>query len=180
VFTSVDPLVTKTMQPYIYGAANPIRFSDPSGLEPRPIHEGINRRRSSGGGGSSGPVFSVVDDLGRAGSVPDSWVDGGPWRSGEYRSQILGAAGRAGIDWNLLAAILDREALSLTNLSGTKWIDQLVDTLKIVGEDFTGGTTSVGVAQLQVGAVGQALDFDPGLVEQYASGRCRYHTCNRA
>jgi hypothetical protein len=38
VFVSVDPLVTKTMQPYIYGAANPIRFSDPAGLEPRPIH----------------------------------------------------------------------------------------------------------------------------------------------
>ena len=33
-FTSVDPLVTKTMQPYIYGAANPVTYSDPSGLEP--------------------------------------------------------------------------------------------------------------------------------------------------
>lgn len=33
-FVSVDPLVSKTMQPYIYGAANPIRYSDPSGLEP--------------------------------------------------------------------------------------------------------------------------------------------------
>ncbi|MGB0112688.1 MAG: RHS repeat-associated core domain-containing protein [Ilumatobacteraceae bacterium] len=32
VFVSVDPLVTKTGQPYIYGAANPIAFSDPSGL----------------------------------------------------------------------------------------------------------------------------------------------------
>jgi len=36
VFVSVDPLVSKTMQPYIYGAANPVRFSDPSGLEPCP------------------------------------------------------------------------------------------------------------------------------------------------
>lgn len=34
VFVSVDPLVTKTMQPYIYGAANPVTFSDPSGLDP--------------------------------------------------------------------------------------------------------------------------------------------------
>jgi len=32
VFVSVDPLVTKTMEPYIYGAANPVTYSDPSGL----------------------------------------------------------------------------------------------------------------------------------------------------
>ena len=32
-FISVDPLVTKTEQAYIYGAANPVRHSDPSGLE---------------------------------------------------------------------------------------------------------------------------------------------------
>ena len=32
VFISVDPLVTMTGQPYIYGAANPVTFSDPSGL----------------------------------------------------------------------------------------------------------------------------------------------------
>ena len=32
VFVSVDPLVTKTMQPYIYGAANPVTYSDPTGL----------------------------------------------------------------------------------------------------------------------------------------------------
>ena len=36
VFISVDPLVTKTMQPYIYGAANPVTYSDPDGLEPCP------------------------------------------------------------------------------------------------------------------------------------------------
>ena len=33
IFVSVDPLVTITGQPYIYGAANPITLSDPSGLE---------------------------------------------------------------------------------------------------------------------------------------------------
>lgn len=33
-FLSVDPLVTKTMQPYIYGAANPVTYSDPDGLDP--------------------------------------------------------------------------------------------------------------------------------------------------
>jgi len=38
VFVSVDPLVTMTVQPYIYGAANPLTFSDPDGLEPRSIH----------------------------------------------------------------------------------------------------------------------------------------------
>lgn len=33
-FLSVDPLVAKTMQPYIYGAANPVTYSDPDGLDP--------------------------------------------------------------------------------------------------------------------------------------------------
>jgi len=33
-FVSVDPFVTKTMQPYIYGAANPVTYSDPDGLDP--------------------------------------------------------------------------------------------------------------------------------------------------
>jgi len=32
VFVSVDPLVTLTGEPYIYGAANPVNRSDPSGL----------------------------------------------------------------------------------------------------------------------------------------------------
>jgi len=32
VFVSVDPLVTTTMQPYIYGGANPVSYADPSGL----------------------------------------------------------------------------------------------------------------------------------------------------
>jgi len=32
VFVSVDPLVTLTGEPYIYGAANPVTYSDPSGL----------------------------------------------------------------------------------------------------------------------------------------------------
>ena len=34
VFVSVDPLVTMTGEPYIYGAANPVTYSDPSGLDP--------------------------------------------------------------------------------------------------------------------------------------------------
>ena len=34
-FISVDPLVTITGQAFIYGAANPVTFSDPDGLEPR-------------------------------------------------------------------------------------------------------------------------------------------------
>ena len=33
-FVSVDPLVTQTSEPYIYGSANPITNSDPSGLCP--------------------------------------------------------------------------------------------------------------------------------------------------
>ena len=34
VFTSVDPLLTTTWQPYVYANANPTTFSDPTGLEP--------------------------------------------------------------------------------------------------------------------------------------------------
>ena len=34
VFISVDPLVTTTGEPYIYGAANPIYYSDPTGETP--------------------------------------------------------------------------------------------------------------------------------------------------
>lgn len=33
-FLSVDPLVHETGDPYIYGAANPITYSDPDGLDP--------------------------------------------------------------------------------------------------------------------------------------------------
>ena len=33
-FLSVDPLVQQTMEPYIYGAANPATYSDPDGLDP--------------------------------------------------------------------------------------------------------------------------------------------------
>lgn len=43
VFTSVDPLVTTTMQPYIYGAANPITYSDPEGLQPCAFSAGTVR-----------------------------------------------------------------------------------------------------------------------------------------
>jgi len=60
VFVSVDPLVTPTMQPYIYGAANPIRYSDPRGLEPRPIHEGINQRDRSGGASMPPPTATMA------------------------------------------------------------------------------------------------------------------------
>jgi RHS repeat-associated protein len=33
-FLSVDPLVARTGQAYLYGAGNPVTFSDPSGLDP--------------------------------------------------------------------------------------------------------------------------------------------------
>ncbi len=34
IFLSVDPLVSKTSQPYLYAGGNPTTLSDPSGLEP--------------------------------------------------------------------------------------------------------------------------------------------------
>ena len=38
-FVSVDPLVGKTGQPYLYGAGSPATFSDPSGLDPGWAHD---------------------------------------------------------------------------------------------------------------------------------------------
>ncbi len=49
VFVSVDPLVTKTMQPYIYGAANPITYSDPSGLDPDTSSQVRSQVEANGG-----------------------------------------------------------------------------------------------------------------------------------
>lgn len=48
-FLSVDPLVTKTMQPYIYGAANPVTFSDPSGLDPDTSSQVRSQVEANGG-----------------------------------------------------------------------------------------------------------------------------------
>ncbi len=49
VFLSVDPMVNKTGQPYIYGAANPVRFSDPSGLDPDTSSRVRSQVESNGG-----------------------------------------------------------------------------------------------------------------------------------
>ena len=71
VFLSVDPLVAKTMQPYLYGAANPVTFSDPTGLEPRPNHEGIGRRRVVGPDGTGyGTVHRPRPGTGSIASSP--------------------------------------------------------------------------------------------------------------
>ena len=43
-FLSVDPLVAKTGQPYLYGSGNPITFSDPSGLSPEDACRGTNQQ----------------------------------------------------------------------------------------------------------------------------------------
>ncbi len=59
-FTTVDPLVGKTGQPYLYGNGNPATLSDPSGLEPcgrkygRCIAPEPLTPKSDGGGGSHG------------------------------------------------------------------------------------------------------------------------------
>ena len=84
-FLSVDPLVGKTMQPYVYGAANPVMFSDVSGLEPCPksgcvAADGGGRypcRRDSTGNGDmcphiekDGQVRDQAQDRVRKGSRP--------------------------------------------------------------------------------------------------------------
>lgn len=57
-----------TGQPYIYGAANPITYSDPNGLEPRPIHcrtcgdagSDPHGQRSDGYGDDGGPLEGAM------------------------------------------------------------------------------------------------------------------------
>jgi len=84
VFISVDPLVTMTGEPYIYGAANPVTMSDPSGLcagsqvfdkcvlpDGKVLDQGTSRFRTPAEadfartpptGGASGPGLTL-DDL---------------------------------------------------------------------------------------------------------------------
>jgi len=88
VFVSVDPLVTKTMQPYVYGSANPNTYSDPMGLEPRPIHDRTGKSTAglyadpynSGCGGygcgNAKPKVSPSDIL----LSEDPWQAWGIWR----------------------------------------------------------------------------------------------------
>ena len=62
IFVSVDPLVTKTMQPYIYGAANPVTYSDPSGLCIEPSSFQVNDDGSYSYIPMGGPECSDWDD----------------------------------------------------------------------------------------------------------------------
>jgi len=119
-FVSVDPLVTKTMQPYIYGAANPVTFSDPSGLEPRPIHcrAGCGDPRKP----KSDPHARNSDGYGddRIGGRPNVSPPGTPIPNvGNYsfsieltgRTSSLGSiANRVGIDPALLLLIYQKES----------------------------------------------------------------------
>jgi RHS repeat-associated protein len=43
MFLSVDPLVAKTGEAYVYGSGNPITLSDPSGLEPVGGHQEVDK-----------------------------------------------------------------------------------------------------------------------------------------
>jgi len=89
VFVSVDPLVTMTGQPYIYGAANPITYSDPSGLGPDTSAHAREGAGGCSGGGSAlrscNPTPAIVpvvrvnqiaDELGNA-SARSLGFDGG-------------------------------------------------------------------------------------------------------
>ena len=67
VFLSVDPLVGKTGQPYLYANGNPTTLSDPSGLDPD-TDAGVRAKAASNGhcsysmahsaGGVCGPTNS--------------------------------------------------------------------------------------------------------------------------
>jgi hypothetical protein len=56
VFLSVDPMVAKTGDPYLYAAGNPTTFSDPSGLcaVTQGMHSYDDGKGPCGGGGSHG------------------------------------------------------------------------------------------------------------------------------
>ena len=109
-FVSVDPLVASTGDPYLYGAANPVRISDPSGLEPRPGHEGIGhatpRQRSVDEriSNTRGGIMS-----GQCGRRPCAFRDlaqgGYPLKYGG-RNPIYYAPGRRGINYAEVAGDL--------------------------------------------------------------------------
>jgi len=92
VFVSVDPLVTKTMQPYIYGAANPVTYSDPEGL--CPVADAEACRIWAGGEASTDVQFwtESIPQV-KSGEIPtyrpprvsDSYQgdDGGGWTASE-------------------------------------------------------------------------------------------------
>ena len=63
VFVSVDPLVTMTGQPYVYGAANPVTYSDPSGLCIEPGTLSFNDDGSYSYIPVGGPECSDWDDV---------------------------------------------------------------------------------------------------------------------
>jgi len=57
VFISVDPLVIMTGEPYVYGAANPVTYSDPSGLVPCHLElAGCTGGRGNEGGKNPGEL----------------------------------------------------------------------------------------------------------------------------
>ena len=139
VFVSVDPLVTMTMEPYIYGAANPITNSDPTGLEPRPIH---NRNAKPSDLGDD-PYHSDCGGYGCPGSRKKI-LHG---QSGA----IADAANAAGVSPALLAAIYRHERISFNG--GTK--DHITDILKIQGMDLRRALTgdespSIGFTQIDL------------------------------
>lgn len=80
-FLSVDPLVALTGEPYIYGAANPVTYSDPLGLDPRPIH-----CRTSCGDAGTDPHNSGCGGYGCA-AAPVKPGQQGPLLPGQGRTQ---------------------------------------------------------------------------------------------
>jgi RHS repeat-associated protein len=60
VFISVDPLVSKTGEPYLYASGNPTTLSDPSGLEP-----GCGATAAKAGPGACGSAHQSADTQSR-------------------------------------------------------------------------------------------------------------------
>ena len=95
VFVSVDPLVSKTMQPYVYGAANPVTYSDPTGLCPftgcweafdaylRGIREGVNHTQGAGEDSPGSPL-------------PDQWIVRHAEKSAERSLEFNNPIGQSG------------------------------------------------------------------------------------
>ena len=60
-FVSVDPLVVSTGEAYIYGAANPITYSDPTGLDPDTAGW-VRERVEANGGCTYSSGYQCFDD----------------------------------------------------------------------------------------------------------------------